>query len=68
MTLSIADRKNTMALLNGILNNFSLDSADLYQQMSQSFGESISYEDVSAPTANINFDMALAFSLQLFIL
>jgi hypothetical protein len=69
MALSIADCENTMILLNDILNKFSLDSADLYQQTYQSFGESIGYGDMSRLRQRISiFDMAFAFLLQLIIL
>lgn len=67
--LSITDCENTMTLLNDILNKFSLDSADLYQQTYQSFGESIGYGDMSRLRQRISiFDMTFSFLLQLIIL
>lgn len=69
VAMSIRDCENTMVLLNEILNKFSSDSMDLYQQTYQLFGESMGYGDLSRLRQRIPiFDMILSFLLQLIIL
>jgi hypothetical protein len=69
VAMSVKDCEDTMILLNGILNKFSSDSADLYQQTYQLFGESMGYGDLSRLRQRISiFDMILSFFLQLIIL
>jgi hypothetical protein len=69
IALSIKDCENTMVVLNEILNNFNSDSADLYQQAYQQFGESMGYGYMSRLRRRIPiFDMMLAFLLQLIIM
>jgi hypothetical protein len=62
MAMLIEDCENTMV----ILNKFSSDSAELYQQTYQRFGESMGYGDISRLRERLPlFDMILAFLLQL---
>jgi hypothetical protein len=66
IAMSIKDCENTMVLLNEILNKFSSDSADLYQQTYQLFSESLHYGDLSRLRQRVPiFDNFLAFLLQL---
>lgn len=66
IAMSIKDCENTMVLLNEILNKFSSDSADLYQQTYQLFGASLHYGDLSRLRQRVPiFDNFLAFLLQL---
>jgi hypothetical protein len=68
VALSIKDCENTMVTLDEILTKFNSDSAELYQQTYQLFGQSMGDGDMSRLRQRIPiFDMALAFLLQLII-
>lgn len=69
IAISTKHCENSMLILNGILNKFNSDSADLYQHTYQLFGESMSYGDMSYLRRRIPiFDMILSFLLQLILM
>ena len=66
---SIKDCENTLVVLNQILTKYNADSADLYQQTYQLFGQSLGNGDMARLRKRIPiFEMVLAFLLQLIIM
>jgi hypothetical protein len=67
--LLINDCENTLVILNQILDKYSTDSKDLYQQTYQLFGQSMANGDIFRLRQRTPiFDMALAFLLQLIVM
>src|SRR5256885_1119770 len=66
---SIKHCEHTMIILNDVLNKFTSDSMDLYQQTYQQFGQSMGAGDLLRLRQRIPiFGMTLAFLLQLIIM